>query len=94
MPSRQELQKLEDSEKHIICSNTINRQSSLYRPRQQIHDGNHGALSRDVDGFKFLCLATGGPQPSVQSVIYNLKHNNYKAVFPAYLIIKASVNVC
>ena len=40
-----------------------------------------------------LCLATGGPQPSVQSASYNLKHNNYRAVAPAYLIIKASGNV-
>lgn len=40
-----------------------------------------------------LCLATGGPQPSVQSASYNLKHNNYSAVAPAYLIIKASGNV-
>ncbi len=40
-----------------------------------------------------LCLATGDPQPSVQSVSYNLKHNNFCAVPPAYLIIKASVNV-
>ncbi len=40
-----------------------------------------------------LCLATGGPQPSVQSASYNLKHNNYSAVPPAYLIIKASENV-
>ena len=40
-----------------------------------------------------LCLATGGPQPSIQSASYNLKHNNYRAVAPAYWIIKASGNV-
>ena len=40
-----------------------------------------------------VCLATGGPQPSVQSASYNLKHNNYRAVAPAYLIIKTSGNV-
>lgn len=47
-----------------------------------------------------LCLTTGGPQPTVQSASFNLKHNNYRAVAPnyravapAYFIIKASVNV-
>jgi hypothetical protein len=36
-----------------------------------------------------LCLAMGGPHPSVQSASYMLKHNNYSAVAPAYLIIKS-----
>jgi hypothetical protein len=40
-----------------------------------------------------LCLATGGPQPSVQSASYNWKHNNYSAVAPAYLITKKPGNV-
>ena len=34
-----------------------------------------------------LCLATVGPQPSVQSASYNLKHNNYSAVAPAESVL-------
>ena len=40
-----------------------------------------------------LCLATVGPQPSVQSASYNWKHNNYSAVAPADSIIKSSGNI-
>ena len=51
------------------------------------------ALMLTVSRALSRCLATVGPQPSVQSASYNLKHNNYSAVAPAYLIIKASGNV-
>ena len=37
--SRQELQKLEDPENHIICSYRINAQSSFCHLGQRIHDG-------------------------------------------------------
>ncbi len=40
-----------------------------------------------------LCSVTGGPQPSVQSASYNLKHNHYSTVPLAYFIVKLSVNV-
>ena len=50
-------------------------------------------VTRMLTVSRALCLATGGPQPSVQSASYNLKHNNYSAVAPTYSIIKKPGNV-
>ncbi len=41
-----ELQKMKDSEKYKICSNTINHQSSFFRPGQDLHDVHCSAFSR------------------------------------------------
>ena len=71
--SAQELQKLEDSEKHIICSNKINPYSSFRRQRQHIHDGRLRSIESGMTAVaRALCSATGGPQPSGQSASFNL----------------------
>ena len=70
--STQELQKLEDSEKHIICSNKINPYSSFRRQRQHIHDGRLRSIESGMTAVaRALCFATGGPQPSGQSAGFN-----------------------
>ena len=98
--STQELQKLEDSEKHIICSNKINPYSSFRRQRQHIHDGRLRSIESGMTAVaRALCSATGGPQPSGQSASFNLCPLDFFYVRPIIAgwplltqLYKASVN--
>ncbi len=56
--------------------------------KTRIHNGSCCSSLRGwTRPFQVLCLATGGPHPSVQSVSYNLKPLDYCALAPAYAII-------